>query len=157
MAIIDAKLEIDDGVTLTAISGATQAGTNEIRLDAATALMSDAWGTAISPDPGEGNNGLVLNFQVGTAFSASNSIIAKVYHHTTSTVTGGTLLGSVTFNSGNTAGTASAGVSGAKKGFRLPAGNIDRYLGVLYSAISGASGAGTINCWLGLDTETPSK
>ena len=157
MAIIDAKLEIDDGVTLTAISGATQAGTNEIRLDAATALMSDAWGTAISPDPGEGHNALVLNFQVGTAFNASNSFTAKVYHHTTSTVTGGSLLGSVTFGSGNTAGTASAGVAGARKGFRLPAGNIDRYLGVLYSAVTGLSGAGTINCWLGLDTETPSK
>ena len=155
MAILDAKLEIDDGVTLTAISGATQAGTNEIRLDAATATMKDAWGTAISPDPGEGNNGLVLNFQVGTAFTSSGSFKAKVYHHTTSTVTGGSLLGTVTFGSGTGAG--SAGLAGASKNFRLPSGTINRYVGVLYSMVTGASGAGTVDAWLGLDSQTPTS
>ena len=157
MAIIDAKLEIDDGVTLTAISGATQAGTNEIRLDAATALMSDAWGTAISPDPGEGNNGLVLNFQIGTVFTSAHILTAKVYSHTTSTVTGGTLLGSVTFASGGTTATGECSVTGTRKSFRLPAGNIDRYLGVNFSMVSGASGGGSVDAWLGLDTETPTK
>lgn len=153
MSILDSKLEIDDGVTLTAISGATQAGTNEIRLDAATATMTDAWGTTISPDPGEGNNGLVLNFRVGTAFTSSGSFKAKIYHHTTSTVTGGSLLGTITYGSGTGAG--SAGLAGSKKSFRLPAGTINRYLGVQYSMVTGASGAGTVDCWLGLDTETP--
>jgi hypothetical protein len=154
MAIMDAKLEIDDGATLTAISGATQAGTNVIALDEATATMKDAWGTAISPDPGEGNNGLVLNFQVGTAFSTSGSLVAKIYHHTASAVASGSILGEVTFGSGSAAN--DLGTAGAKKSYRLPAGTINRYVGVVYSMITGASGAGTMDCWLGLDTQTPS-
>jgi hypothetical protein len=155
MAIMDAKLEIDDYVLITAISAATQAGTDEIRLDAATALMSDAWGTAISPDIGEGNNGLVVNFGIAAAFSSDWGVVCKVYSHTTSTVTGGTLIGSYEFGSGATAGLA--GKAGSRGQVRLPAGNIDRYLGVLYSATTGSSGTGYMDCWVGLDTETPSK
>ena len=157
MAIMDAKFEICDNLDITALSGATQVGTNEIRLDAATALMSDAWGTAISPDPGEGNNGLVMNFQIADIFTSAHILTAKVYSHTTSTVTGGTLLGSVTFASGGTTATGECSVTGTRKSFRLPAGNIDRYLGVNFSMVSGASGGGSVDAWLGLDTETPTK
>jgi hypothetical protein len=157
MAIMDAKLEIDDNTDITAISGANQAGTDEIRLDAATALMSDAWGTAISPDPGEGNNGLVMNFQIADIFTSAHILTAKIFSHTTSTVTGGTQLGAVTFASGGTTAAGECSVTGTRKSFRLPAGNIDRYLGVQYSMISGASGGGSIDAWLSLDGETTSK
>jgi hypothetical protein len=153
MAIMDAKLVIDDHAQITAISGATQAGTDEIRLDAATAQMKDAWGTAISPDIGEGNNGLVVNFAILSAFDYSCGMTCKVYSHTTSTVTGGALVGAVEFGSGSTIGTM--GYEGSRAQVRLPAGNVDRYLGVLYSMITGPSGAGYIDAWVGLDTETP--
>jgi hypothetical protein len=155
MSIMDAKLEIDDQLAITAISAATQAGTDEIRLDAATAQMKDAWGTAISPDIGEGNNGLVVNFAVASAANADWGVVCKVYSHTTSTVTGGTLIGSYEFPSGVTAG--DAGKIGSRGQVRLPAGNIDRYLGVLYSATTGSSGVGLMDCWVGLDSETPTK
>ena len=72
-----------------------------------------------------------------------------------SRLTGGSLLGTVTFGSGTGAG--SAGLAGSKKNFRLPSGTINRYLGVQYSMVTGASGAGTIDAWLGMDSQTPTE
>ena len=156
MAIMDAKLEIDDGLALTAISSAAQSATNEIRLDAATALMKDAWGTTITPDPGVGG-GLVMNFKIGTVFTSAAIIKAKIFSHTTSGVTSGAEIASVTFASGATTAAGECSVTGSHKGIRLPSGTIQRFLGVQYSMVSGASGAGTIDAWLSLDSETPSS
>ena len=154
MSIMDAKLEFFDGVTITAISGATQTGTNVVNIDNGASI--DAWGSTITPDIGEGG-GLIANFEVGTAFSSSNSFKCKVYHDTSSTVTSGSVLGEVTFGSGATAHTNSAGVAGARKGVRLPAGICNKWIGVQISMVTGASGAGTLDAWLSLDHETPTR
>lgn len=150
MAIMDAKLEFFDGVTITAISGATQSGTNEVNID--NGSSEDAWGSTITPDIGEGG-GLVANFRVGTAFSSSNSFRCNVYHHTSSGVTSGSVLGNIVFGSGTAAG--NAGLAGSKQSFRLPPGTCNKWIGVQVSMITGASGAGTLDAWVGLDHETP--
>ena len=155
MSILDAKLLFDDAATLSCSSAETNVSTNVIRLDALSATMKDAWGTEISPDIGEGNNGLQINVQVATAFNASNSFTAKIYHHTTSTFSAGTQIGTLVF--GSSTGTGSAGTAGARKNFRLPAGSMDNYLGIQYSCVTGANGTGTVDAWLGLDHETPTK
>jgi len=154
MTIIDAKLEFDDGATLSCSSGETNVSQNVIRLDALSATMKDAWGTEISPDIGEGNNGLVVNVQVATAFNASNSFTAKIYHHTTSTFSAGTNMGELVF--GSSGATSPANTAGTRKNFRLPSGSMDNYIGIQYSCVTGANGTGTVDAWLGLDTETPS-
>jgi hypothetical protein len=153
MSILDAKLEFDDGATLSCSSGETNVSQSVIRLDALSATMKDAWGTEISPDIGEGNNGLQVNVQVATAFNASNSFTAKIYHHTTSTFSAGELMGTLVFGSSGAAAPANA--AGSKRNFRLPAGSMDNYLGIQYSCVTGANGGGTVNAWLGLDNETP--
>ena len=155
MAIIDAKLELSDGQALVSSSAETEVSTNVIRLDALAATMKDAWGTEISPDIGEGNNGLVVNVQIASGFSDSNSFKAKIYHHTTSTFSAGTLMGTLSF--GSSGATNPANVTTTQANFRLPAGSMDNYIGIQYSHVTGANGTGKVDAWLGLDTQTPTK
>jgi hypothetical protein len=152
MAIIDSKLEFADALLVSAASGSHVLGTNEIYLGTFYSDWLKELGTssgAVSPDIGEGNNGLVVNFQVNTAVEASCRIVAKVYSHTASGVTSGTELGEVTF--------AAGAVAGSKKSFRLPAGTINKWLGVDFSVSGSSTVAAKMDAWLGLDTETPSS
>jgi hypothetical protein len=153
MSIMDAKLEFSDGQTLASSSSETDLSSNVIRLDDLAATMKDAWGTEISPDIGEGNNGLVVNIQIASAFNADKSITAKIYSHTTSTFSAGTQLGSLVFTSDG--GANDANDTTTQMSFRLPAGNIDNYLGIQYSHVTGSNGTGIVDAWLGLDTQTP--
>ena len=143
MAVLDSKLEFSDAQVISASSASTVTGTNVVDLNA----TKDAWGTAGTPNPGEGNNGLVVNFQVATALNASAYVVAKVYHHTASGVTSGSVLGEVTF--------AAADAAGTRKNFRLPSGTINRWIGVQYSTVGSNMTTGAMDAWLGLDTETP--
>jgi hypothetical protein len=155
MAIMDAKLEFDDAHNISSSIGEFDNSTNVIRLDDLAATMKDAWGTEISPDIGEGNNGLTVSVQIASAFSDSNSFTAKIYNHTTSTVSSGVLMAELVF--GLSAAANPTNVAGTKLTYRLPAGNIDNYMGIKYSHVSGANGTGTVDAWLGLDSETPTK
>ena len=143
MSIMDAKLEFSDAQVISASSASAVSGTNEFSLRA----LKDAWGTAITHDIGEGNNGLVVNFQVATALNASAYVVAKVYSHTASGVTSGTKLGEVTF--------AAADAAGTRKNFRIPSGTVQKWVGVQYSTVGSNMTTGAMDAWLGLDTETP--
>ncbi len=148
MAIMDAKLEFSDAQgPLTAAAGASQLGTNEFVM----ASVKDAWGTAITNDIGEGNNGLVANFQIVTAASSATDIVCKVYTHTASVVSAGTSIGSTTFLAAG-----SAALAGARRQIRIPAGTTNKWIGVTYSAVSSSLSDLVMDAWLGLDTETPS-
>jgi len=145
MAIMDARLEFSDAQVISASSASAVLGTNVFDMS----TKKNAWGTAITGDIGEGNNGLVVNFQVATALNASAYVVAKVYHHTTSAVASGSVLGSVTFAAADTAGT--------RKNFRIPSGTVNRWVGVQYSTVGSNMTTGAMDAWLGLDTETPTK
>lgn len=153
MSIMDSKLEFSDAQLLSASSASAVTSTNAVYLG----LNYNSWlaqlGTtsaAISPDIGEGNNGLTANFQIATALNASSYIVAKLYHHTASAaVASGAVLGSVTFSAADAAGT--------RKSFRLPSGTINKWLECAYSVVGSNMTTGKIDAWLGLDTETPSK
>ena len=146
MAIIDKKLEFSDAQTETnGSASAAIAGTNVFDMS----TMKNAWGTAISNDIGEGNNGLTFNWQVATAVEASVIFICRAYSHTTSAIASGTELGSVTF--------PAASVAGTKRTLRVPAGTVNRWVGVTYSNTVDDWATAAFDAWLGLDTETPSK
>jgi len=152
MSILDSKLEFSDAQVISASSASTVTGTNVVYLGTFYKDWLKELGTtsgATTPDPGEGNNGLVVNFQVATALNASAYVVAKVYHHTVSAVTSGAVLGSVTFSAADAAGT--------RKSFRLPAGTINKYIGVQYSTVGSNMTTGAMDAWMGLDTETPTK
>jgi len=142
--MIDSKLEFSDAQVISASSASNVDGTNEFSMRA----LKDAWGTAITHDIGEGNNGLVVNFQVATVLEASVSIVAKAYSHTASGVTSGTALGEATF--------AAAAAAGTRKNIRIPAGTVQKWVGVNYSVVGSNATTGAFDAWLGLDTETPS-
>lgn len=145
MAIIDSKLEFSDAQTETnGSASAAIPGTNQVDMN----TMKDAWGTAITNDIGEGNNGLVFNFQVATAVEASVIFICRAYSHTTSAIESGTALGSVTF--------PAASVAGTRRTLRVPAGTVQRWVGVTYSNTVDDWATAAFDAWLGLDTETPS-
>lgn len=145
MAILDSKLEFSDAQVISASSASAVTSTNAVNLWSA---LKDAWGTSITGKPGEGNNGLVVNFQIATALNTSAYIVAKVYHHTASAaVASGAVLGSVTFSAADAAGT--------RKNFRLPSGTINKWLECAYSVVGSNMTTGAIDAWLGLDTETP--
>lgn len=145
MAIIDSKLEFSDAQVISNGSGsAAVAGTNVFDMS----TMKNAWGTAITNDIGEGNNGLVFNWQVAVAITASVTFNCRAYSHTTSAIASGTELGNVTF--------AAADAAGTRKTLRVPAGTVNRWVGVTYSNAVDDSVASAFDAWLGLDTETPS-
>ena len=144
MSIMDAKLEFSDAQLISASSASTVSGTNEFVMS----TVYDAWGTSITNDIGEGNNGLVVNFSVATALNASAYVVAKVYHHTASGVTSGAVLGTTTF--------AAADVAGTRKSVRIPAGTVNKWMGVQYSTVGSNMTTGAMNAWLSLDSETPS-
>ena len=146
MAIIDSKLEFSNAqVIANGSASAAVAGTNVFSM----ASVKNAWGTAITNDIGEGNNGLTFNWQVAVAVEASVIFVCKAYSHTTSAIASGTLLGTVTF--------AAAAAAGSRKTLRVPAGTVNKWVGVTYSNTVDDSVASAFDCWLGLDTETPTK
>lgn len=146
MAILDSKLEFSDAQVISASSASTVTSTNAVNWYSS---QKDGWGTATTIGPGEGNNGLTVNFQIATALNASTYIVAKVYHHTASAaVASGSVLGSVTF--------AAADAAGTRKSFRLPAGTINKWLECAYSVVGSNMTTGAVDAWLGMDTETPS-
>jgi hypothetical protein len=145
MAIMDSKLEFSDAQVLSLASASARLSTNVFEMRA----LKDAWGTAITHDIGEGDNGLVVNLQVAVAVTSSATLIGKVYSHTTSAVASGTALGEVSF--------PESSVAGIKRSFRIPAGTVQKWVGVQYSVVGSDSVATAIDAWLGLDTATPSK
>jgi len=146
MAIMDKILQFSDAQVISnGSSSAAVAGTDVFDMS----TMKNAWGTAITNDIGEGNNGLVFNWQVATAVEASVIMICKAYSHTSSAIASGTLLGSVTF--------PAASVAGTKRSLRVPSGTVNRWVGVTYSNTVDDAATGAYDAWLGLDTETPTK
>ena len=147
MAIMDAKLEFSDAQgPMTAAAAASELGTNEFVMG----TVKDAWGTTITNDIGEGNNGLVVNFQVVTAASSATDMVCKVYTHTASVTSAGTSIGSTTFLA------SAAQIAGTKRQVRIPAGTTNKWIGITYSAVSSSLSDLVMDAWLGLDTETPS-
>jgi hypothetical protein len=147
MSILDSILEFSDAQVISCASASASTGTNEVDLTVAAASHKDTWGTAITADIGEGNNGLVVNFQVATVLEASAIVVAKAYHHTASGVTSGSTFGDVSF--------AAADAVGTRKNIRVPAGTINKWIGVEYSVVGSSMNTGAFDAWLGLDTETP--
>ena len=146
MSIMDAKLEFSDAQgPLTAAAGASNSGTNEFVM----ASVKDAWGTAITNDIGEGNNGLVVNFQVVTAASSATDMVCKLYTHTASVVSAGTLIGTTTFLA------SALQIAGTRRQIRVPAGTVQKWVGITYSAVSSSLSDLVMDAWIGLDTETP--
>ena len=126
MAIIDAKWEFSDAQVISCASASAAISTNEVSL----AAVKDAWGTAITNDIGEGNNGLVANVQIATVLEA------------------GSVLGEATF--------AAAAAVGTRKQIRVPAGTTNKWFCMEYSVVGSSSATGAVDAWLGLDTESPS-
>lgn len=153
MAILDSKLEFSDAQVISASSASVVTSTNAVYLGLHYTDWLNVLGTtsgATAPNIGEGNNGLVVNFQVATALNASAYVVAKVYHHTASAaVASGAVLGSVTFSAADAAGT--------KKSFRVPAGTVNKWLECQYSTVGSNMTTGAMDAWLGLDTETPTS
>jgi hypothetical protein len=144
MTIMDAKLEFSDAQVLSLASGSARLSTNVFEMRA----LKDAWGTAITHDIGEGNNGLVVNMQVATAVTSGCTMIGKVYSHTGSAVASGTKLGEVSF--------PESSIAGIRRNFRIPSGTVQKWVGIQWSAATSDSVATAMDAWLGLDTETPS-
>ncbi|MHC4751933.1 MAG: hypothetical protein ACYTFW_18925 [Planctomycetota bacterium] len=145
MAIMDAKLEFSDAQVISCASGSEMISENVIQMNS----VKNAWGTAITGDYGEGNNGLVVNVQVATVFEASARMIAKLYTHTASAVQSGTAIG-------DTGYFAAAAAVGTKKQIRVPAGTMQKYIGLGYSVSGSSMDTGAVDAWLGLDHQTPS-
>jgi hypothetical protein len=142
MAIMDAKLELSDAQVITTSSGAATAATNCFQMNS----VKNAWGTAITNDIRAGNNELVCNIQVATALNASSYIVAKLYSHTTSSVSSGTALGTATFSAADAAGT--------RKSIHIPvADTVNKYVGLNYSVVGSNMSTGAVDAWIGLDTE----
>ena len=146
MSILDAKLEFSDAQLLATAAAASTLGTNEFVMS----TVYDGWGTAITNDIGEGNNGLVVNFQVETVASSAGGMVAKVYSHTASVVSAGVALGQTTFL------TSALKIAGTKRSVRIPAGTVNKWIGVTYSAVGSTLSDLVMNAWLSLDTDTPS-
>ena len=146
MAIIDSKLEFSDAQVISCASGSEAISEHVFQMNA----VKNAWGTAITGNYGEGNNGLMVNVRIATVLNASARLLAKLYTHTTASVLSGTCIA----DSGWFAGSAAAGT---KKAFRLPTGTMQKYVGLGYSVSGSSMTTGAVDAWLGLGHQTPSS
>jgi len=142
MAILDATLEFSDAQALTSISsGSSSVSTNVADLGADG---KDGWGSAQKTNPGAGGN-VYLNVEVQVAMSGASAaldvqLVTKAANASISAA--GTLLASVRLPAVSAAGTS--------RSIAVPAGcDIERYLGVLYTASGAQLTSATINAWLG--------
>ena len=88
----------------------------------------------------------MCNIQIATVLNASSYIVAKLYSHTTSSVSSGTALGTATF--------AAAAAAGTRKVIPIsPQDTVNKYVGVQYSVVGSNMTTGAVDAWIGLDTE----
>jgi len=145
MAIIDSKLEFSDAQSLVASASAVTVSTNVVDFS----TLKDGWGAAITPDIGEGGD-LEFNVLIDTAIAVAGS-------SGTVSITLVSKAGDASISSGATThvtiSAAEAAAAGTKYHAYVPAGTINRYVGVLYTG-SGAVTAGNANAFVNLDHET---
>lgn len=148
MAILDSKLEFSDAQALANISSAASAVSTNV-VDYGT--MKDAWGTAITPDIGEGG-GLEFNINVDTALvGAAAALECKLVSKAAdaSISSGGTVHATLSL--------AALAAAETRASVKVPSGTINRYVGVLYTANGAKLTSAKLNSWLNLDHETPTQ
>lgn len=145
MSMIDSLLELSDNQSVAAVgSSADTVSTNVIDLGAdgqAWEVNSDALANQLD------GRSAFLNVQIGTAL-AGNTLLVKLYTHTTASVTSGTEVLRRPI-------TTTAGVANAKFCVSLPSDVAwKRYIGVGYRGSGGAMTGGALDCWIGGQGET---
>lgn len=150
MAILDASLEFSDGQSQVASSAAVTQSTNVRNLwdSRSAAPNKDAWGTAEGVDL----SGLTWNVNVKVVINATTVITAKLMAHTgASSIKSGTEIAQIVL--------PAAAPAGTRRSMMLPVGTklgttLD-YIGVTYTVSGAQCTTGSINSWLGLDSESP--
>lgn len=144
MSIRDARQMMCNGTSaIQNIGGPTLIG-DYIDLGA----QRDFYDTAKTPDIGEGGN-LWLTVKCTTTFvGASTVATVALYHHTAAAVASGAAL----ITSADV-GECTAGTTILRQ--KLPAGTINRYLGICLTIASTNQTAGAIDAWISVDAETP--
>ena len=142
MAIMDASLEFSDAQAVSG-SAATVVSTNV--LDLCGGKMKDAWGTADTPDLGEGGD-IELTVAVHTAMvGGAVTVIASLV-----TKAGDASISSAGTNVVTLATFPATSASGIKRTVKVPSGSILRYLGILYVS-SGSLTSSKFDAFLSLD------
>lgn len=144
MSIRDARLMMCNGTSaIQNVGGPTLIG-DYIDLGA----QRDFYDSAKTPDIGEGGN-LWLTVKVTTTLVGASSVVTfALYHHTAAAVASGAAL----ITSADV-GEATAGTTVIRQ--KLPAGTINRYLGICLTVASANQTAGVVDAWISVDSETP--
>lgn len=145
MAVIDKALEFSDAQVLSIGSGASVKSSVVADLTGAGGLKN-CWGTAITPDIGEAGN-LEVNIQVNTTLTGTGTFsVALMSKAADASISSG----------GTTHHTWTLGVTPAAKtrySIKVPAGTVNRFVGLLYSSASGTVTGGAMDAWMNLDHE----
>ena len=143
MTILDAKLEFSDAQALASVSsGSSSVSTNVIDFGA---NGKDEWGSAQTVNP----DGLriIWNTEVHTALVGAAAIINATLvtkAADASISSSGTTIATISF--------PALSAKGTKRAVPIPTGlNIERYLGVLYTASGAKLTSAKFNSWVGLD------
>jgi len=147
MAVLDAKLEMSDAQSIASL-GASSAVTSTDILDFGT--HKNAWGTAITPDIGEGGE-IEFNVSVDTVLvGASANVTCNLV--TGTAVASGAITSSTTVVSLNIPAVSAAGTRASVK---VPSGTVSRYVATEYivGTASASITSGALNSYLSLDHE----
>ena len=144
--ILDAKLEMSDGQALGAISATSSVvSTNAIDLGA---NGKDGWGVAKTMDIGEGGTlswvVQVAVALVGASASLSVTLVTKAADKSVSSA--GTTVATLTI--------AALAAAGTKASVKVPSGAIQRYVGTLYTAVTGSLTSATMDSFLTWSQQT---
>jgi len=151
MAVIDKVLEFSDNQDIGSVSSGSSVVSSVVpELFNATAPYEspyDTWGTDITPDIGNGGR-LIFNIHVSATLAGSSAAVVA------------TLVSKAADNSISSTGTTHATITiptltaaGTMYSVHVPAGTINRFVGVLYTASGGSLTSGNFDAWLGLDVE----
>lgn len=141
MAIMDNKLEFSDAQS---VSGSSAVKSTNV-LDLCGGLMKDTWGSALTPDIGEGGE-VELTVSVNTAMVGAGVTV-------TATLVTKAADASIS-STGTTIATLQAfpavSAAGVKRSVKVPSGAIQRYLGIMYTP-SGSLTSSKFDAFLSLD------
>ena len=147
MAVLDAKLEMSDAQSVASL-GAASAVTSTDILDFGT--HKNTWGTAITPDIGEGGE---LEWNVGV-----DTVLVGASANITCTLVTGTSVASAAISSATVVATLNipaVSAAGYRKSVKVPSGTISRYVATQYivGTASASITTGALNSYLNLDHE----
>jgi len=147
MAVLDAKLEMSDAQALDSLDDSPVISSTNV-IDFGT--HKNTWGTAITPDIGEGG-AMQWNLKINEVFVGASAVVTAELITGTAVASGAITSGATTIASVTIPALSAVGTSWTRY---VPPGTVSRYVYTKYTGTNGSAlTTGDVDSYLSLDHE----